>query len=121
MRLVAHGPDAEGERVMVAWVLSPCQSDGVRGVFERSPGWAPWEQHPDPRRSVGSVLDGRGVIAATTSARVGVALTKAVLDTDTRSCGKGPRGRVLTSTNEVVPASLRTTRDPDTTCQEVMP
>jgi hypothetical protein len=49
------------------------------------------------------VLDGRGVIAATTSARVGVALTKAVLeDTDIRSISTTPGG--IVPGNEVVPA-----------------
>jgi hypothetical protein len=49
-------------------------------VFERSPGWAPWESHPtDDRRNVASVPCG-GVLAASTSEDLSVALVKALLD-----------------------------------------
>src|SRR5690606_7195626 len=57
---------------------------GVSSVVERSPGWAPWEQHPDPRRSVSTVLC-RGGLAATSSAGLGAALTRAVLEANTYS------------------------------------
>jgi hypothetical protein len=52
----------------------------VSSVFERSPGWAPWESHPaDDRRNVASVPCG-GVLAATAHEAVDVALVKALLD-----------------------------------------
>jgi hypothetical protein len=84
----------------------------VSSVVERSPGWAPWEQHPDPRRSVSTVLC-RGGLAATSSAGLGAALTRAVLEANTYSQAGVSPGSV--PENESGPGAARTARGPANT------
>jgi hypothetical protein len=75
----------------------------VSSVFERSPGWAPWESHPvDDRRNVASVPCG-GVLAATAHGEMGVALVKALLDANICS-PDSTQGGSFQPTYEVVPA-----------------
>lgn len=89
-------------------------------VFERSPGWSPWESRSHVRVEAiwcdyGShrVIAACGFVQRFSDRGLGVALVKALLTCD------NTRGNV--PENQVPPASLGTTRGLDETCKEVTP